>query len=319
MSLPAVAVVGAGYMGRLHAQKLALLDTEGLLSFVGVYDVVAESANAVAAEHGVTAFADMGALADATSAAILAVPTVEHGSMGLELLERGLDLLIEKPIASTREEAARLIETARARKRILQVGHVERFNAAVRKILPILQRPRFIEAHRIGPYPKRGTDVSVVLDLMIHDLDLVALLTGSDVRSIEAVGVPVLSTTEDIVNARVHFASGSILNITASRVSLEPLRKIRMFQKDSYISLDFGAKEIVFVRREGEPGGEVEPKLHLERLALDPGDALLAQARSFAETIQERKDPEVSGEDGYRALDLALQIQAKVTPFEDCE
>jgi predicted dehydrogenase len=224
--------------------------------------------------------------------------------------------LIEKPIAATREEARALIETARAGARVLQVGHVERFSSALRAVLPVLKQPRFIEAHRIGQYPARGTDVSVVLDLMIHDLDIVSQLAGAEVDRVEAVGVPVLSTTEDIANARVTFANGCILNLTASRVSLEKMRKIRVFQADAYLSIDLGEHKITIVRREGTPGKD-DLKIHAENLEFDPEDALLAQDRAFVTAVRERSTPEVTGEDGYRALDLALRIQESIPPLEE--
>jgi predicted dehydrogenase len=282
LSAPRIAVVGAGYMGRLHAEKLAVLAAEGELSFAAVCDVDPARASELAARHGVEALTDPRALAGRADAAVVAVPTVEHADVGGALLEAGLDLLIEKPIAATREQARALIESARRRGRVLQVGHVERFARAFREIQPVLSRPRFIEAHRIGPYPARATDVSVVLDLMIHDLDIAMLLVGAEVESVEAVGVPVLSKTEDIANARVRFAGGCILNLTASRVSLEKLRKIRLFQTDAYISIDFGANKITVVRREGAAGGDAPPKIRAETIELDGGDALLAQDRAFA-------------------------------------
>jgi predicted dehydrogenase len=224
---------------------------------------------------------------------------------------------VEKPIATTRAEARALVETARARGRVLQVGHVERFSRAFRAIRPVLQRPRFIEVHRIGPYKGRATDVSVVLDLMIHDLDIVAELAGADVARVEAIGVPVLSTTEDIANARLVLENGCIVNLTASRVSLEPLRRIRVFQADAYVSIDFATQKITVARREGAPGGPVPPKISVETLVLDAGDALLAQDRAFAAAVATRGEPAVSGEDGYRALDLALRIQESMPPLEE--
>jgi len=316
VSAPRIALVGAGYMGRLHAEKLAALAAEGGARFVAVCDVDAARAGELAARFGVEALSDHRALAGRAEAAVVAVPTVDHARVAGELLEAGLDVLVEKPLAATREQARALIESARSRERILQVGHVERFARAFREIQPVLSRPRFIEAHRIGPYPARGTDVSVVLDLMIHDLDIVALLAGAEVERVEAIGVPVLSKTEDIANARVRFANGCILNLTASRVSLERLRKIRLFQTDAYISIDFGANKITVVRREGAPGGEGPPKIRAETLELDGGDALLAQDRAFAEAVRLRAAPVVSGEDGYRALDLALRIQESIPPLE---
>jgi predicted dehydrogenase len=317
LSAPRIAIVGAGYMGRLHAEKLAALSAEGIARFSAVCDVDPARAGELAARFGVEAKGEHRALVGLADAALVAVPTVLHERVAGELLEAGLDVLVEKPLAATREQARRLIELARRGGRVLQVGHVERFARAFREIQPVLARPRFIEAHRIGPYPARGTDVSVVLDLMIHDLDIVALLAGAEVERVEAVGVPVLSKTEDIANARVRFANGCVLNLTASRVSLERLRKIRLFQTDAYISIDFGENKITVVRREGSAGGEGMPKITAETLELDGGDALLAQDRAFIQAVRERGAPVVSGEDGYRALDLALRIQESIPPLEE--
>jgi len=232
------------------------------------------------------------------------------------LLESGVDCLIEKPIATTRAEAQRLVDVARARGRILQVGHIERFSRAFRAIRPALGKPRFVEAHRIGPYPARATDVSVVLDLMIHDLDIVAELAGAEVDRVEAVGVPVLSKTEDIANARLRLVGGCVVNLTASRVSLERLRKVRLFQSDAYVSLDLGENKITLVRREGAVGGDAPPRIVAEKLEFDAADALLLQDRNFAECVRTRAEPEVSGADGVRALDLALRIQEAIEPIE---
>jgi predicted dehydrogenase len=306
-------------MGRFHAAKLRQLATEGELEFAGVCDLSPERARDVARELETEVLPDLHAVSRAASAACVAVPSVEHARVAGMLLDAGLDVLIEKPIASTREEARALIQKARDTGRVLQVGHVERFSAAMQKVLPVLERPRFIEAHRIGPYKGRATDVSVVLDLMIHDLDLIALLAGSEVERVEAIGVPVLSTTEDIANARLRFANGCVANVTASRVSLEPLRKIRVFQSDAYLSIDLSASQIQIARREGKPvaGSGALPKIHAESLRFDPADALLAQDRAFARALRERSAPAVSGEDGYRALDLALRIQESLAAVEE--
>ena len=317
MSRPRLAVVGIGYMGRLHAQKCALLAEEGEIDFVGVCDASAETAKAVAKEFGVAVLEDLDRVVATADAACIAVPTVRHADIASELLRGGLDVLIEKPIATSRAEARALIETARVSGRFIQVGHIERFSSAFREIAPILTRPRFIEAHRLGPYPARATDVGVVLDLMIHDLDIAVQLAGAEVERVEAVGVPVLSTTEDIANARVRFANDCILNLTASRVSPERVRKIRVFQPDSYVSIDLGSNKINIVRREGEPGGEQLPKIWAENLEFDQSDALLAQDRAFVRSVRDRSQPEVSGEDGYRALDLALRILESMPNFED--
>jgi predicted dehydrogenase len=316
VSAPAIAVVGAGYMGGLHAKKLAALAGEGAVAFAGVYDVDPVRAGAVAAEHGVRAFTRFDEVARAARAACVAVPTTAHAEVAGRLLAAGLDVLVEKPIATTRAEASALVDAARRDSRVLQVGHVERFSRAFRTIAPMIRRPRFIEAHRIGPYPGRATDASVVLDLMIHDLDIAAELAGAAVEHVEAIGIPVLSATADIANARVRFANGCILNITASRVSLERLRRIRLFQSDAYISIDFGTNRITVVRREGQPGGSEPPKILSESIELDAGDALLAQDRAFAEAVRDRTPPLVGGEEALRALDLALRVQESMPPPE---
>jgi predicted dehydrogenase len=316
MSAPRIAVVGVGHMGRLHAEKLAQLASSGALAFAGVCDTDPVRAAEVAQKLGTEVIAraeDVAALADA---AIVAVHTSQHARVASLLLEAGVDCLVEKPIATTRAEAKLLVELARARGRILQIGHIERFSRAFRAIRPALRRPRFIEAHRIGPYPARATDVSVVLDLMIHDLDIVAELAGPDAERVEAVGVAVLSKTEDIANARLKLAGGCVVNLTASRVSLEKLRKVRLFQSDAYVSLDLGENKITLVRREGAIGGAEAPRIVAEKLEFDAADALLAQDRAFAESVRTRAEPEVTGEDGMRALDLALRIQEAIEPIE---
>jgi predicted dehydrogenase len=253
---------------------------------------------------------------DVAAGACGAPPTVEHARLAGFLLDAGLDVLVEKPIATTRADARSLVDRARAGGRILQVGHIERFSRAFREVRPALTRPRFIEAHRIGPYPARATDVSVVLDLMIHDLDIVAELAGHEVDRVDAVGVAVLSQTEDIANARLRLTNGCIVNLTASRVSVERLRKVRLFQSDAYVSIDLGENKITVVRRQGVPGGAEPPRISVEKIELDAADALLAQDRAFAESVRTRSEPEVTGEDGYRALDLALRIQESIEPIE---
>jgi predicted dehydrogenase len=261
--------------------------------------------------------ADLEAVAAAADAACVAVPTVAHSEVARELIGRGLDVLVEKPIATTREEARALIDAARESGRILQVGHIERFSRAFREIAPIITQPRFIEAHRLGPYPARATDVGVVLDLMIHDLDIVVQLVGCEVERLEGVGIAVLSKTEDIANARIRFANDCILNVTASRVSTERLRKIRLFQSNAYISIDLGSNSIRVIRREGLPAEGEPPKIHVEEMEFDQSDALLAQDRSFVHCVRDRSEPEVTVEDGYRALDLALRVQESMPDVEE--
>ncbi len=310
-------MVGVGSMGSFHAEKLAQLADEGLAEFVGVHDLDTTRACRVGERLGVPVLRDLDAVLAAAQAACVAVPTVAHAQVACPLLCGGLDVLVEKPVAADREAAREILEAARQGDRILQVGHVERFSSALRAVLPALTRPRFIEAHRIGPYSGRATDVSVVLDLMIHDLDIVGWLAGAEVERIEAIGVPVLSPTEDIANARIRFTNGCILNLTASRVSLEPLRKIRVFQADAYISIDLLSNKITLIRREGSPEESGLPKIHAENLEFDASDALLAQDRAFLEAVRDRTAPQVSGEDGCRALDLALRIQESIPPLEE--
>ena len=317
MSAPSVAVVGAGHMGRFHAQKIAQLAEEGVLRFAGVCDLDPERAREAAEPLGAPVLSTLVEVCERADAACVAVPTALHAKIAGELLLAGLDVLLEKPIATSLEEARALIEAARAGGRILQVGHIERFSRAFREIQPANSRPRFIEVHRLGPWSGRATDTSVVLDLMIHDLDIVAQLAGSDVERAEGIGVPVLSKTEDIANARIHFVGGCVANLTASRVSPERMRKVRLFQPDAYISIDFGTNRISILRREGEPAEDGTPSLHGEQLEFDEADALLAQDRAFVESVRTRAAPEVSGEDGYRALELALRIQESIPPLDE--
>lgn len=313
MKRPRVAVVGTGYMGSLHARKLAQLSSEGEAELVGVYDADPERAAAIAAELDVAVLPDLGRVSATADAACVAVPTIRHCEVARELIGAGLDVLIEKPIATTRDEARSLIEAAQASGRIVQIGHIERFSRAFREIAPLITQPRFIEAHRLGPYPARATDVGVVLDLMIHDLDIVVQLVGSEVERLEGVGIAVLSKTEDIANARLRFVNDCIVNLTASRVSAERMRKIRIFQSNAYISIDLGNNEIRSIRLDR---GEDPPKIHSEQLEFDESDALLAQDRAFVECLRERGTPVVSGEDGYRALDLALRVQESMPDVE---
>jgi predicted dehydrogenase len=317
VSRPRIAVVGTGHMGRYHARKFADLAREGMCELVGVCDTDAERARAVAQEHGVPVLESLAEVSSAATAACVAVATLAHEDVAGALLEAGLDVLVEKPIAATREQAKRLLDAARARGRVLQVGHVERWSPAFREILPVLNRPRFIEAHRIGPYPGqgRGADVSVVLDLMIHDLDIVAELAGAEIAHVDAIGVAVLSKTQDIANARLRFANGCVVNLTASRVSLEPLRKIRVFQADAYIAMDFAGHEITVLRRQ-TPLGAASPVIDAQRLQFDQGDALLQQDRAFLAALRGEGAPTVTGEDAYRALDLALRIEEAMPPVE---
>jgi predicted dehydrogenase len=283
---------------------------------VGVYDVSAERAAQVASELGVRAFASLDALLGAVEAAVVAVPTTEHAEVALAAIERGVHLLIEKPIASTREEADRILAAAAERGVVVGTGHVERFNAALRACEPYLDGPRFIESHRLAPFNPRGTDVAVVLDLMIHDIDLVLGLVDGSVTSVDAVGVPVLTPSVDIANARLRFESGAVANITASRVSRERMRKLRLFQPSGYLSLDLGSGTGEFLRlRDGVALGQIASgQIQLENiverveLAGDGTEPLRAELEAWISAVRGEGKLVVSGEDGRRALAVALEI-----------
>lgn len=309
-----IAVVGAGHMGALHARKVAELARDGVASLAAVVDVDAARAQAVAGEHGGVALGDTARLPELADAAIVAVPTSVHAEVVAPLLEQGLDVLLEKPIAATLEDGERLLELARSHGRILQVGHLERFNAALRQVRARIERPRFVEAHRLGPFPGRATDVDVVRDLMIHDLDILQHLLGEEPERIEAIGVPVLSGEVDIANARVVYPGGCVANLTASRVSGTPLRKLRLFQASGYLSIDFLAQSAVAFHRTEGPDGR--PRIDMERLEIDRDDALVAQLRSFLESVRTRSAPDVSGADALRTLRTALRVVAAMPPLE---
>jgi predicted dehydrogenase len=308
-----VGVIGVGSLGYHHAR---ILRGVAGAEMVGVYDVSAERAAQVASELGVRAFASPEALLGAAEAAVIAVPTTEHADVALAAIERGVHLLIEKPIASTLEEADRILAAAARRGVLVGTGHVERFNAALRACEPYLDGPRFIESHRLAPFNPRGTDVAVVLDLMIHDIDLVLGLVDGSVTSVDAVGVPVLTPSVDIANARLRFESGAVANITASRVSRERMRKLRLFQPSGYLSLDLGSGTGEFLRlRDGVAlgqiaSGQVQLENIVERIELagDGTEPLRAELEAWISAVRGEGKLVVSGEDGRRALAVALEI-----------
>jgi predicted dehydrogenase len=305
------AVIGVGYLGRFHAQKYAQIPGSKL---VGVVDANAEACAKVAAELGTRAVSDYRELFGAVDAVSLAVPTPMHHAIGCELLKNGIDVLIEKPIATTVAEARELVELARTHQRILQVGHLERFNPAVLAAAERLQTPRFVESHRLAPFKQRGTDVSVVLDLMIHDIDLIQELVGTPIEHIDAVGASVFSGEIDIVNARLRFQGGCVVNTTASRISLKQERKIRIFQDDAYLSVDMQQKILTVIRKKDAAPVESPAQVSIEEQNFDQGDALLAEIEAFLKSVRERSKPVVTGEDGLRALETAMKITALVQP-----
>jgi predicted dehydrogenase len=315
----AIAVVGSGHMGSLHAQKVvALADAGEPVRLVGVADIRMERANALGRKLAVPSFSDTSEVLIGADAVIVAVPTVSHFSVVTQALEADCDVLVEKPIAATLDEAEKLLELAESRGLLLQVGHLEWFNNAMQIIHDRIRRPRFIEAHRLGPFTERATDIDVVRDLMIHDLDILQQLVGEEPERIEAVGVPVLSSSTDIANARITFPDGCVANLTASRVSPAPMRKLRFFQRDGYFSIDFLAQSGVVIRREPNVNGG-PPEIKVEKLEVDRGDALLAQLREFTSKIRTRARPRVDGLDGLGALRTALRVIDAITPFNELE
>jgi predicted dehydrogenase len=316
-----IAVIGVGHMGRFHAEKVASLARAGrAVALAGVADVDTARASAVAEELETRA-ADPAALFADADAAIVAVPTVDHFDVAKAALSAGLDVLIEKPIAATLEDAEALVALAAERDRVLHVGHQEWFNAAMRVVGERIDRPRFAEIHRMGPFPDRGTDVDVVRDLMIHDLEILQQLLGEEPDRVDAVGVPVLTDHVDIANARLTFGSRCVANLTASRVTTNPMRRFRLFQRDAYFSIDFlEQKAVLFRRMPGE--GDAPAQIDVEELKSDPEDSLLAQLEVFLDTIRREpgagdKQSGVTGAEATAALRTALRVIDAMPPIDD--
>lgn len=306
-----VGVVGAGHLGYHHARIYAAMDGVAL---VGVADTDPEKRARAATDFGVNTFDSLEALiAAGVDAVSVVTPTVAHHDVTLRLLEAGAHVLVEKPIATNLAEAHAMADAARARGRILQVGHIERFNGAVMALFDAIKAPRFIECHRLSPYPNRSSDISVVHDLMIHDLDIVLTLDRSEVVSLDAVGVPVFSPQEDIANVRLRFASGAVANLTASRVSLERMRKIRIFEANAYVSTDYSAQEVVVYRKkQGDFAPDANPmeQIEIQPLDVQKDEPLRAELAHFVDCVRSGTAPAVTAEDGIRALELAEQITA---------
>jgi predicted dehydrogenase len=302
-----VAVVGTGEFGRNHVRVWKELAGAEL---AGIVDSNAERARQIGEEFGVAVLPDLDALSAARVEAVsLAVPTKEHARAGCRLLEAGLDVLVEKPMAASLEEADRLITTAKRSGRILQVGHVERFNPAVAAAQKIVSRPLFFEIHRLGIFTSRSLDIDVVYDVMIHDLDILLALVNAPITDIKAVGIPVITEKVDIAQARIEFSTGTVANVTASRVSTERVRKMRFFQSHEYISLDFTRQDALRVRV--EPGSP-QPGIGFEKLPTVTQEPLRAELQSFLECVRTRQRPVVDGEAGRRALELADQVMAGI-------
>lgn len=300
-----VGVVGVGSLGQHHARVYAEMDEAEL---VGVYDSNKRRARKHAKKNGTRTFDTIEELAAEIDAASIVVPTDMHRKVAGDLLAKGLHLLVEKPIATTTDEARELVDLAKANDAVLQVGHIERFNPVLASLEDSDLPPRFIEAHRLSPYPParrglppRGTEVSVVLDLMIHDIEIILHLVNSPVRSINAVGIPVLSETEDICNARISFENGCVANVTASRISPERLRKIRVFREDAYISLDY-------MKQEGEIYTRGEKRISRRKIPVKKEEPLASELRAFVQCVATRGTPQVSGEQAAEALKIAMEI-----------
>lgn len=296
-------VVGVGHLGKHHARILASLPG---VTLAGVVDTDADRAGRVAAERGTSAYADVAQVPGKIDVAVVAVPTESHARIAQALLEAGVHTLVEKPITQTVAEADALIATAKSRGVVLAVGHSERFNPAVMAARPHLKDPRFIEVHRLGQLPGRSLDIDVVLDLMIHDLDLILSLVPSEVEGVEAVGVPVLTPRIDIANARLRFANGCIANLTASRISREPVRKIRFFQQDAYVSIDTAAREVEMWRLVPQPNGA--PTIGGGKLEVAGDEALKGELEDFLGAVRDGRAPAVTGPQGRAALALATRI-----------
>ena len=298
-----VAVIGVGHVGKHHARVYAELPN---VELVGVVDIVKSRADETAALSKTASFTDYRELFGKVDAASLAVPTIDHAWIGADLLEDGIDVLVEKPIASSAEQARTLIDAATLNKRVLQVGHVERFNPVVAAARELATKPQFFEIHRLAAFSPRSLDIDVVLDLMIHDIDIVLSLVQSPVREVRAVGIPVLSQKPDIANARVEFEDGCVANFTASRVSFEKTRKLRFFQPHDYISVDYAAQTGTMVSL--RMGNVTERKLEPPK-----EEPLKLQLAAFAKCVENRRTPVVGGDDGLRALDLAMRINGAIT------
>lgn len=302
-----VGIVGVGYAGRLHAEKYAASEKAEV---VGVVDIDRERAVQVGQKLGVVSLTDYRELFGRVRCVSVAVPTRLHYEVSRDFLAAGIDVLVEKPMAASLEEGRLLVELAREKELVLQVGHLERFNPAIRRLEGVIQDPKFVECHRLAPFVERGTDVDVVFDLMIHDIDVIASLVRSPVRRVEAVGVPVLTDKPDIANARITFANGCIANVTSSRVSMKRERKIRFFQADAYISIDYDQKRAQIYRKPARAAAWQD--IRVEAIEIKDGDALADEIDSFLDSVRTRGLPLVSGEEGLRALEIATMISERL-------
>jgi predicted dehydrogenase len=312
-----IAVIGCGAFGRNHARVYHELEKAGEpMRLAAVVDTNASRVEALAREFNCTGYPTLDALLSSATidAASVAVPTVDHAAVARELMQAGVDILVEKPVTPTLVEADALIQVASREGRIAQVGHLERFNPAVQATLPLITKPMFFEVHRLSVFTPRSLDVDVVLDLMIHDLDAVLALVRSPVKEIRAAGLPILSNKVDIANARIEFESGCVANLTASRVSTERVRKLRFFQPRQYISIDYGRQDVL-IFTVGDTSGTPSPNadIKMSKPSITPEEPLRAELRAFLDSVRTRKAPLVGLEDGRRALEVALEVLAQIS------
>jgi predicted dehydrogenase len=304
-----VGVVGVGYLGKFHAEKYARMSD---VELVGVADINSSRAQKIAGQLSTNAFTHHDQLIGKVEAVSIAVPTPAHYGVSKDFLDHGIDVLIEKPMTTSISEADALIESAEARGLILQVGHLERFNPATVALQDIVRRPLFIEAHRLCLFPERNTDVSVVLDLMIHDIDIILNFVQSEIVNIHAAGAPVICEHVDIANVRLEFNSGCVANVTASRVSAKNQRKLRIFQKDAYVSVDFANHEITVIRQDQDACNPLIPGMDIEQLSFSDSDALEDELSAFIAAVSSRGAPQVSGRVGRKSLIIAMDIMEQI-------
>jgi predicted dehydrogenase len=304
-----VGVIGVGYLGQFHAEKYARMND---VELVGVVDIDKNRAETVAGKLNTKSYIDHKVLFGNVDAVSIAVPTPVHFVVAKEFLLNNINIMIEKPITETTKEADELIYLAESRGLVIQVGHLERFNPAVVALKDIVKKPMFIESHRLSIFQGRCTDVSVVLDLMIHDIDLILNFVRSKISAVYASGVPVVSEHVDIANARLEFESGCVANVTASRISTKNERKIRLFQRDAYVSVDFSKKEITSIQQTGSVDCGLIPGMDIKRVSFETGDALENELKSFVNAVIHRETPEVTAQMGRDALEIALDIMGQI-------
>ncbi|MGD9331786.1 MAG: Gfo/Idh/MocA family oxidoreductase [Desulfobacterales bacterium] len=304
-----VAVIGVGYLGQYHAEKYARMEA---VELVGVVDINADRAAEVAERHHTRAYTDFKDLIDKVDAVSIVTPTSRHFDIGQAMLEAGIHVLVEKPITTSLPEAQALVGLAESRRLVLQVGHLERFNPAVVAVQKLIHNPMFIEAHRLSIYQGRSTDVSVVLDLMIHDIDIILHFVAAEIKQIHASGAAVVSEHCDIANARIEFETGCVANITSSRISIKNQRKIRLFQKKGYISVDFAKREVVHIQQTNRSPDALIPGMEIHQSSFPSGDALEAELHSFADAVRASCEPVVTGHMGSQALAVALEVMDQI-------